>query len=161
MDIFDEDLLLFWKSLADNNISYIMVGKFAASIHGHLGFSQFLEVWIRNTKANRENFAKVMNQYGYNELLWGDVDFAINSSSFNIGNGLKLELFINMKGLEGYSFDECLQMATIAEIEKVKIPFLHINHLIANKKAVNRPKDKLDVTALEKIVQLRKEMGLD
>jgi hypothetical protein len=35
------------------------------------------------------------------------------------------------------------------------------NQLIANKKTVNRPKDQLDVTQLEKIVELRKEMGLD
>ena len=63
--------------------------------------------------------------------------------------------------VEKYSFDECLQMATIAEIKNIKVPFLHINQLIANKKAVNRPKDQLDVIELEKIKQLRKEMGLD
>ena len=55
-----------------------------------------------------------------------------------------------MKGLEGYSFDECLELATIATIANLKVPFLHINHLIANKKAVNRPKDQLDVIYLEK-----------
>lgn len=49
----------------------------------------------------------------------------------------------------------------VAEIENVKVPFLHINLLILNKKAVNRPKDQLDVLELEKIIQLRKEMGLD
>ena len=43
----------------------------------------------------------------------------------------------------------------------LNIPFLHINQLVLNKKAVNRPKDQLDVTELEKIIQLRKEMGLD
>ena len=42
----------------------------------------------------------------------------------------------------------------------LKIPFLHINHLIANKKAVNRPKDQLDVIYLEKIKQIRAEEGL-
>jgi hypothetical protein len=64
-----------------------------------------------------------------------------------------------MKGLEGYSFDECLQMSTIAEIDNTNVPFLHIQLLIDNKKAVNRPKDQLDVTELEKIVQLRKKQG--
>ena len=52
-------------------------------------------------------------------------------------------------------------MAKIATIENIKIPFLHINHLIANKKAVNRPKDQIDVIELEKIKLLRKEMGLE
>jgi hypothetical protein len=66
-----------------------------------------------------------------------------------------------MKGLEGYTFDECMNMATIAEINHIKVPFIHINQLIANKKAVNRPKDQLDIAQLEKIVQLRQETGLD
>lgn len=68
---------------------------------------------------------------------------------------------VDMKGLEEHTFDECLQIATIADIENIKIPFLHINQLIANKKAVNRNKDKMDVAELEKIKLLRKEMGLD
>ena len=39
-----------------------------------------------------------------------------------------------MKGLESFSFDECLSVATSADIDGIKIPFLHINQLIANKK---------------------------
>ena len=82
-------------------------------------------------------------------------------TDFYIGSGVRLDIMVEMKGIENYSFDNCLELATIAEIENVKVPFLHINHLIANKKAVNRSKDQLDVIELEKIIQLRKEMGLD
>ena len=39
----------------------------------------------------------------------------------------------------------------------IKVPFLHINHLIQNKKAVNRLKDQLDVIYLEKIKQILDE----
>jgi hypothetical protein len=46
-------------------------------------------------------------------------------------------------------------LATIADIDDVQIPVLHINHLIAHKKALNRPKDQLDVIYFEKIRQLR------
>ena len=53
---------------------------------------------------------------------------------------------------------ECLKMASIADLEGVEVPFLHINHLIANKKIVNRPKDQVDVTELEKIRKIR-EVG--
>lgn len=81
-------------------------------------------------------------------------------TSFNLNNGYKLDLMTGMKGLEDFSFDECFSMATEAEILDLKIPFLHINHLIANKKAVNRPKDQLDVIYLEKIKQIRAEEGL-
>jgi hypothetical protein len=68
---------------------------------------------------------------------------------------MSLDILTSMKGLENYTFTECLQMASIAQIENIDIPFLHINQLIENKKVVDRPKDKLDVLALEQIQKLR------
>jgi hypothetical protein len=46
-------------------------------------------------------------------------------------------------------------MTSNAEIDNVNVPFLHINRLIENKKIVNRPKDHIDVAALEQIRKLR------
>ena len=60
-----------------------------------------------------------------------------------------------MPGLKNISFDEALANADLAQIFDVKIPFLHINQLIENKKATNRPKDIIDVIELEKIVKIR------
>jgi hypothetical protein len=37
---------------------------------------------------------------------------------------------------------------------------LSINHLIANKKAVNRSKDQIDVIELEKIKKIRKDENI-
>jgi hypothetical protein len=62
---------------------------------------------------------------------------------------------VGVKGLEQYSFDECLEMAALGEIDRVMVRFLHINHLIASKKAANRPKDQIDVIYLEKIKELQ------
>lgn len=71
-------------------------------------------------------------------------------TDLQLNNGLRVDLLIGMKGLENFTFDERLDVASIAEIKELKVPFLHINHLIANKKTVNRPKDQLDVIYLEK-----------
>jgi hypothetical protein len=43
----------------------------------------------------------------------------------------------------------------------VLVPFLHINQLLANKKAGSRPKDQIDIIELEKIKEERRQMGLD
>jgi hypothetical protein len=83
------------------------------------------------------------------------MQFIPGSTDFHLNNGLRLDILIDMKGLEGYTFDECLEMASVADIENVNVPFLHINQLIENKKIVNRLKDQIDVQALEQIVQLR------
>ena len=65
----------------------------------------------------------------------------------------------DMKGIENESFQTCYQMAPISNLEGVSVPFLHINHLIANKKAVNGPKDQMDVIHLEKIKEIRENAG--
>jgi len=86
-----------------------------------------------------------------------DMQFIPGWTDFHLNNGLRLDILMEMKGLEDYSFDECLQIASVADIDGVQVPFLHINQLIANKKVINRPKDQIDVMALEKIRQLRDE----
>ena len=65
--------------------------------------------------------------------------------------GIELDIMTEMKGLEDLSFEECCKMAFTAKLDGISVPFLHINHLIQNKKSVNRPKDQTDVIELEKI----------
>lgn len=45
-------------------------------------------------------------------------------------------------------------MSKTLSIYNVKVQVLHLNHMIANKKAVNRLKDQVDVLELEKILKL-------
>ncbi len=83
------------------------------------------------------------------------MQFVPGWTDFHLNNGLRLDILIDMKGLEGYTFKDCLELASIADIEDVSVPFLHINQLIENKKVINRPKDQIDVSALEEIRKLR------
>ena len=71
--------------------------------------------------------------------------------------GIVLDIMTTMKGLESFSFAECYAIALFADLNGIQVPFLHINHLIQNKKAVNRPKDQIDVIYLEKIKQIIEE----
>jgi hypothetical protein len=162
MDIFDEEIIKFWKSLQGNNVRYIMVGGFATNIHGFQRYTGDMDIWIEDSQKNRANLRAAFKDAGMGDYFMMErMQFVAGWTDFRLNNGLKLDILVDMKGLENYTFDECLQIATVADIENIKIPFLHINQLIANKKAVNRSKDKIDVVELEKIKLLRKEMGLD
>lgn len=138
-----------------------MVDGVAVNLHGFLRITKDVDVWIKDTKENRKRLGVVFDKLGYEGLSMETFQFVPGWSDFYIGPGIVLDILLKMKGLEDYSFKECYQLALIAEIENIQVPFLHINQLIANKKAVNRSKDQLDVIELERIVQLRKEMGLD
>lgn len=158
MDVFDEELLKYWKTLNKYSVKYIMIGGIATNLNGYQRTTDDIDLWIEDTLENREKYRQAFKEYsGINLYMMDKMQIIPGWTDFNLNNGFRLELFIKMKGLEDCTFDNCLEAANIADIDGVKIPFLHINHLIANKKAVNRPKDQLDVIYLEKIKKLKEE----
>ena len=156
MDFFDDEIIKFWKALQDNGVNYILIGGYALNFHGYQRYTGDLDIWIQDALANRKALRSTfiscnMGDYPMIETM----QFVPGWTQFHLNNNFSLDILTEMKGLEKYTFDECLQMASIAEIENIKIPFLHINQLIINKTAVNRPKDQIDAIMLEQIRQLR------
>jgi len=156
VDIFDEEILNFWKALQDHHVQYIMIGGYAINLHGYQRFTGDVNIWLKDTLENRRQLRKaftacVLGDYPMLETM----QFVTGWTDFHLNNSLRLDIITEMKGLDDYSFDECLQMASVADIENVSVPFLHINQLIRNKKVINRPKDQIDVSALEEIRKLR------
>lgn len=160
MDILNEGLLEFWKSLNKNNVVYLMVGGFAVRFNGFNRATEDLDLWLKDNIENRKNFRKAYAESGYGDYpSFEKMIFVPGWTQFYIADGIILDIMTSMKGLENKSFDECYQQARIADLDGVKVPFLHINDLLVNKKAVARPKDQLDVLELEKIKKYLEEKG--
>lgn len=160
MDLMDEDLLEFWKVLNKNHVQYIMVGGFAVNMNGYIRATKDSDIWLNDTLDNRKNFRKAYAELGYGDFeSFETMDFAPGWTQFYISGGLVLGIMTSMKGLEDKAFEECLDQARLADLNGVRVPFLHINDLLANRKAVGRPKDQLDVLELEKIKKYLDEKG--
>lgn len=158
MDILDEELVKFWKVLNDNEVRYIMVGGFATRFHGFNRSTDDLDMWLDDTLENRKHLRRAFSELGYGDYASLEtMQFVPGWTNFYVGGGIELDIMTQMKGLEDVSFNESLEMASIADLEGILVPFLHINHLIANKRTVNRPKDQIDVIELEKIRKIREE----
>jgi len=152
--VMDEDLLDFWRKLNQNNVRFIMVGGLATRFHGYSRITEDLDMWIDDTLENRQNLRKAFDQLEYGDFPSIEtMQFVPGWTSFYAA-GIVLDIMTTMKGLEDQSFDECYTLAAHTQIEDVIVPFLHINHLIRNKKAFNRSKDQIDVEYLEKIKRL-------
>ncbi len=159
MDIFDEEILKFWAALQNQKVRYIMVGGYATNLHGYQRYTADMDIWIDDNVDNRQHLRKAFVECGMGDYyMLETMQIVPGWTDFHLMNGLRLDIMVNMKGLEGYGFDECLSMASIAEIDGVQVPFLHINQLIANKKAVDRPKDQLDVLELERIKKIQNDL---
>jgi predicted nucleotidyltransferase len=160
MDVMDQGLIEFWKILNKNKVIYIMVGGFAVNMNGYIRATKDSDLWLKDTLPNRKNFRIAYAESGYGDFpSFETMDFVPGWTQFYIANGIILDIMTSMKGLENKSFDECLQQARVADLDGVQVPFLHINDLLVNKKAVGRPKDQLDVLELEKIKNYLEEIG--
>lgn len=156
MDAFDNDLLQFWKALHNNDVEYLLIGGYAINFHGYQRFTGDVDIWLKDTITNRKKLRKAFIDCNMGDYpIIESMQFIAGWTQFRLNNGLELDILTDMKGLENYTFDECMAMASLADIEGVNIPFLHINQLIENKKVINRPKDQSDVQALEEIKKLR------
>ncbi len=155
MDVLDVELINFWRILNENAVQYLMVGGLATRFHGYNRATDDLDIWIEDSLENRRNLRKSFAQLGYGDFESIEtMQFVPGWTSFYAA-GIELDIMTEMKGIENESFQDCYKMASISNLEGVTVPFLHINHLISNKKAVNRPKDQLDVIQLEKIKEIR------
>lgn len=158
MDVLDDELLQFWKVLNACQVKYIMVGGFATRFHGFDRATDDLDMWLEDTVENRRNLRNAFKELGYGDFSSLEMmQFVPGWTNFYVGGGIELDIMTYMKGLENSSFGECLSKASFADLDGVEVPFLHINDLIDNKKAVNRPKDQLDVAQLEKIRLIREK----
>lgn len=156
MDVLDDALLQFWQVLNENSVQYVMIGGFATRFHGFNRATEDVDLWLADTPDNRKRLRKAVRDLDYGDFEeFETIQFVPGFSSITIAGGIELDIMTSVKGLDQYSFEECLNMASVADLEGVKVPFLHINHLIETKKAVNRPKDQVDVIELEKIRKLR------
>lgn len=161
MDTLDNDLLRFWKSMNDHSVKYIMVGGFAVRFQGFNRSTDDIDLWLKDTLENRKKLRTAFQSLGYGDFPELEkMEFIAGWSDFIITSGVRVDIMTKMKGLEKISFDECYSMASQATIEGIQVPFLHINHLITNKKKTNRPKDKIDVLELEKIKKIRENPNL-
>ena len=132
-----------------------MVGDIATRFHGFNRNTDDVDIWLEDTLANRQNLRKAFIELGYGDYASIEtMQFVPGWTSFYAA-GVELDIMTEMKGIENESFRACYAMASVSNLEGVLVPFLHINHLIANKKAVNRPKDQIDVIQLEKIKKIR------
>lgn len=158
MDIFDEDLLKFWRSLNNSDVRFLMIGGVATNLHGYHRTTNDIDLWIDDSKSNRKNLRAAFKDYGMGDFQSLEtMQFVAGWSTFRLDSSLEVDIMTTVKGLENYSFDEAFQISSIADIFDIKIPFLHINQLIASKKAANRSKDQIDIMELEKIKKLRGE----
>lgn len=149
----EADSITFTNSTGaiNNKTTLVISSLFGTTSIGNTHSTEDIDIWIEETAENIKKLEKTFIESDMGEYRMEKIQFILGGHDFYLNNGIKLDVMIKMKGLEHYSFAQCRNEATVAEVYGIKIPFLNMTQLLLNKKAVNRPKDQRTVMSMEKI----------
>ncbi|SKC39190.1 hypothetical protein SAMN05660236_0101 [Ohtaekwangia koreensis] len=150
IDLGNEEVIGFLKSLADHDVKYILVGGFAVAFHGYVRATHDLDLWIKDEPGNIENLKRVLTIHGVAgldavrsfELIPGFTEFAIGDSGFIV------EPIKNLKAFSAFDFDACYDRADTGSLLDITFKVIHPKDLLREKQATNRPKDQGDIEYL-------------
>lgn len=143
-----------WRQFHINQVKYLTIGGFAVNIYGFNRNTGDIDIYIKDSVENRNNLRKALKDAGIGDFKQiENIQFVPGWTDFSLYFGMRLDIMTEVKGLENIPFDELWKLATVVMVEGIPVFFLDYNNLIASKKAVNRPKDQLDIEELDKLNQ--------
>ena len=137
-------------ALLDAKARFLVVGAHAMAVHGVPRGTQDLDLWVDPIPENVERVWRALTTFGAPLGSLGISPVDLSRPGMVIQLGLppnRIDLLTSLSGIPDFS------AAWNARVEHLVrgrlVPFLSRDHLIANKRAVGRPKDRIDLDALE------------
>lgn len=153
MDIFEEEIINFFKSLNKHKVRYILVGGLAVNYHGFSRTTGDVDLWLDESLENRQKFVdalKERNIEGCEAFL--TYPFIAGFAEILLDNGIYIDLMGSLQFFGQDKFNECYDVSDSFLItEAVEIKVLHVNKLIEEKEKSKRAKDIEDAVQLKKL----------
>ncbi len=152
-----------FKTLADADVDYVVVGGLAVIMHGHLRATHDLDLVIGLQPDNCAKGMAALAGIGLRPRLPVALsDFADpatredwvqnrNMLVFQLWDPANPERSVDVFVREPFDFQTMLSEAVIKDLDGVAIPVASIRHLILLKQAAGRPQDMVDIEALRDI----------
>ncbi len=133
-----------------HNVRFLIAGAYAMSKVGYSRSTYDIDLWVDKTKENAINIYNALAEFG--------VPFEIEPDNFLEPNsvlqiGIEPNRIDILTDIDGLTFDDAWSNKQIASFDTLEAYTLEIHDLIKNKKASNRPKDKLDLVQLEELAK--------
>lgn len=151
MDLFYEPHQAAIKAMLHCQVEFILIGGYAVNYHGYNRPTGDLDLWLQPTEANKQ---KMLDFIAYMDFSDESRDY-IQSLNFTEAEvffmgtpPVRIDFLTRISGIE---YEDAAKQAIIADVEGMKIPILHLSHLILSKISTGRPKDKIDIEELQRI----------
>jgi hypothetical protein len=134
----------------EHGVEYQVVGAYALAYHGLPRATGDIDLWVRSTVENAERVRAALATFGAPSSEVSVEDLSTKGTVVQIGVApRRIDI---LTSIDGVTYDEAAGEAEVAEIDGLRVPIIGKRHLIANKRAVGRPKDIADLAWLESSV---------
>jgi hypothetical protein len=143
----NRDFAEMLSALSAAGAEFLIVGAHAVAAHGRPRATGDLDVWVRPTAENAERVWSALERFGAPLFDLSREDLARPGVVFQIGvPPCRIDILTEITGV---TFDEAWPGRLTTVVEGQTLSFIGRRELLANKRAVGRPKDLGDVAFLE------------
>ena len=137
----------FLELLNSRGVDYVIVGAQSLAFHGRPRHTGDLDILVRPTPDNARLLLALLNQFGFEQSGFKETDFLEAEQIIQLGRvPSRIDL---LTSLTGVATDEAFDAKVSAIIDGIPVFVLGRDALIRNKRAVGRPQDLADLSALE------------
>ena len=137
----------FIALLNSHGVEYLIVGAHSFAFHARPRFTGDLDILIRRTPENAAKIVAVLNKFGFGNLGASVSDFTTPEQLIQLGRAPnRIDLLTSISGVDT---DDAFATKVPANLDELPVFFLSKPLLIANKRAVGRPQDLVDLIELE------------
>ena len=151
MNLFIEKHQDLLKELLLKKVDFIVIGGYSVIFHGYARSTGDVDLWLRPDNANKLKLLGVLKQMDFDEediQHIAELDFKKHIVFSMWDEPEKVDFLTRISMIE---FEQADQRKITADIDGLKIPFLHLNDLVLSKFNTGRLKDKADVEELQRI----------
>lgn len=137
-----------FSALSAEGAEFIVVGGYAVMFHTVPRFTKDLDVWVRPSRENAARVRAALAAFGAPLTDLSLEDLSVEGTVFQIGvppNRIDV-----LTSIDAVAFDVAFPRSVVTSYAGVAIRMLAIEDLLANKRAVGRKQDLLDVEHLER-----------
>jgi hypothetical protein len=145
-DSLTRDFREFLQSLNDQGVEYLVIGGHAVAFHGYPRATADLDVWIAVHPDNADRLVKALRQFGF-DLPELSADLFLQPDRI-VRMGVPPNRIEIQTGIDGVHFNECRPRGVTSELDGLRVPFIALADLKANKRASGRNKDLADLDHL-------------
>jgi hypothetical protein len=134
-------------ALSGEGVEFLVVGAYALAAHGLPRATGDLGIWVRPTEENARRVWRSLLRFGAPLQSMDWKDFQDPEVTFRMR--LPPSQIDILMSVSGVGFEETWQNRRQIEVEGVPISIIGAADQLRNKRATDRPKDKLDADWLE------------